>query len=187
MEFGQKNFFREIDLLNFTSFFGLDFLNFSGPLHNNIRRWRKVWPRKMANWARRRLGLFFGTVEKAIGSVIFLQNWPSPKITRGVKNYKKGKEVLDWVSRAPFALLYLEKFVQIYCTMRFSAGPRGQPENWWLKSHQTSLITSCAACACLESPFLERWMPCKIGYRVEHPQQILLSWHVVDSCWRVFM
>ena len=71
----------------------------------------------MANWARRRLGLFFGTVEKAIGSVIFLQNWPSPKITRGVKNYKKGKEVLDWVSRAPFALLYLEKFVQISCTM----------------------------------------------------------------------
>ena len=31
MEFGQKNF-REIDLFDFTSFFGLDFLNFSGPL-----------------------------------------------------------------------------------------------------------------------------------------------------------
>ena len=28
MEFGQKNFFREIDLFDFTSFFGLDFFNF---------------------------------------------------------------------------------------------------------------------------------------------------------------
>ena len=27
-EFGQKNFFREIDLFDFTSFFGLDFSNF---------------------------------------------------------------------------------------------------------------------------------------------------------------
>ena len=31
MEFGQKKF-REIDLLDFTSFFGLDFFKFSGPL-----------------------------------------------------------------------------------------------------------------------------------------------------------
>ena len=122
------------------------------------------------------LGLFFGTVEKAIGSVIFLQKWPSPKITRGVK--KQGYSIggrIDWVSRAPFALLYLEKFVQIYCRMRFSAGPRGQPENWWLKSHQTSLITSCKGGLSTTpraeregSPFLERWMPCKIGYRVIH-------------------
>ena len=121
------------------------------------------------------LGLFFGTVEKAIGSVIFLQKWPSPKITRGVK--KQGYSIggrIDWVSRAPFALLYLEKFVQIYCTMRFSAGPRGQPENWWLKSHQTKLHWLQVAKAALvdwlleQSPFLERWMPCKIGYRVIH-------------------
>ena len=27
-----KKFFREIDLFDFTSFFGLDFLKFSGPL-----------------------------------------------------------------------------------------------------------------------------------------------------------
>ena len=31
MEFGQK-IFREIDLFDFTSFFGLDFFKFSGPL-----------------------------------------------------------------------------------------------------------------------------------------------------------
>ena len=29
--FWSKNFFREIDLFDFTSFFGLDFLKFSGP------------------------------------------------------------------------------------------------------------------------------------------------------------
>ena len=34
MEFGQKKFFREIDLFDFTSFLGLDFLKFSGPLCN---------------------------------------------------------------------------------------------------------------------------------------------------------
>ena len=32
MEFGQKNFFREIDLIDFTSFFGLGFYKFSGLL-----------------------------------------------------------------------------------------------------------------------------------------------------------
>ena len=62
--------------------------------------------------------------------------------------------------------------------MRFSAGPRGQPENWWLKSHQTKLhwlqVAKAACRRLLEqreregSPFLERWMPCKIGYRVIH-------------------
>ena len=31
MEFGQKKF-REIDLFDFTSFFGLDFFKFSGPM-----------------------------------------------------------------------------------------------------------------------------------------------------------
>ena len=33
MEFGKK-FFREIDLFDFSSFFGLDFLKFSGLLWN---------------------------------------------------------------------------------------------------------------------------------------------------------
>ena len=32
MEFGQKKFFPEIDLFDFTSFFGLDVFKFSGPL-----------------------------------------------------------------------------------------------------------------------------------------------------------
>ena len=31
MDFGQKRFFRDIDLFDFTSFFGLDFFKFSGP------------------------------------------------------------------------------------------------------------------------------------------------------------
>ena len=32
MKFGQKNFFREIDLFDLTSFLGLDFFKFSGPM-----------------------------------------------------------------------------------------------------------------------------------------------------------
>ena len=36
MDFGQKNFFREIDLFDFTSFFGLDFFKFSGPGHCEV-------------------------------------------------------------------------------------------------------------------------------------------------------
>ena len=32
MEFGQKKFFREINLFDFTNFLGLDFSNVSGPL-----------------------------------------------------------------------------------------------------------------------------------------------------------
>ena len=34
MVFGQKKIFREIDLFDFTSFFGLDFFKISGPLVN---------------------------------------------------------------------------------------------------------------------------------------------------------
>ena len=137
------------------------------------------------------LGLFFGTVEKAIGSVIFLQKWPSPKITRGVK--KQGYSIggrIDWVSRAPFALLYLEKFVQIYCTMRFSAGPRGQPENWWLKSHQTKLHWLQVAKAALVDWIAPRGVHfLKDGCHVKldtgsSTTNIITLWHV---SWHVFM
>ena len=38
MEFGQKNLFREIDLFDFTSFFGLDFFKFSGPLWTSFSK-----------------------------------------------------------------------------------------------------------------------------------------------------
>ena len=37
MEFGQKKFFREIDLFDFMSFFGPDFFAFSGPLYDMSR------------------------------------------------------------------------------------------------------------------------------------------------------
>ena len=36
MEFGQQFFFREIDLFDFATFFGLDFLKFSGPLSTDV-------------------------------------------------------------------------------------------------------------------------------------------------------
>ena len=42
MEFGQKNFFREIDLFDFTSFFGLDFFKFSGPPNKFTGKSRKI-------------------------------------------------------------------------------------------------------------------------------------------------
>ena len=42
MDFGKKNFFLEIDLFDFTSFFGLDFLKFSGPLCN-VSNYMIIW------------------------------------------------------------------------------------------------------------------------------------------------
>ena len=131
------------------------------------------------------LCLFFGTVEKAIGSVIFLQKWPSPKITRGVKK-QGGKEEGTGlvVPHLPFCTLKnLCKFTARWWSTRLCRTP------WTARKLMVKItpnfIDYKLRAACLEVHFLK-----KDGCHVKldtgsSTTNITISWHVLLTCFYV--